>query len=58
MKGPEEEFRYLLTAGDRGLKLITGHARTLRSAVSQDFDYCRRLYFAEMTWMIEAFRLD
>ena len=30
----------------------------LRSAVSQDFDYCRRLYFAEMTWRIEAFDLD
>jgi ribosomal protein S18 acetylase RimI-like enzyme len=30
----------------------------LRPAVAQDFDYCKRLYFAEMNWVIEELRLD
>jgi len=29
-----------------------------RPAASQDFDYCKRLYFAEMNWIIEALHLD
>ena len=29
-----------------------------RPAVDQDFDYCRRLYFAEMKWIIEQLHLD
>ena len=31
---------------------------TLRPALQQDFDYCRRLYFAEMKWIIEELHLD
>src|SRR5277367_3850138 len=31
---------------------------TLRPAVNQDFDYCRRLYFSEMKWIIEELHLD
>jgi GNAT superfamily N-acetyltransferase len=30
----------------------------LRPALHQDFDYCRRLYFAEMRWIIEKLLLD
>lgn len=30
----------------------------LRPALEQDFEYCRRLYFAEMRWIIEELRLD
>ena len=30
----------------------------LRPALQQDFDYCRRLYFAEMRWIIEELLLD
>ncbi len=30
----------------------------LRPAVPQDFEYCKRLYFAEMNWVIEELRLD
>jgi GNAT superfamily N-acetyltransferase len=30
----------------------------LRPALDQDFDYCRRLYFVEMNWIIEELRLD
>jgi GNAT superfamily N-acetyltransferase len=31
---------------------------TLRPAIDQDFEYCKRLYFAEMEWIIEQLRLD
>ena len=30
----------------------------LRPALDQDFEYCRRLYFAEMKWIIEELHLD
>jgi ribosomal protein S18 acetylase RimI-like enzyme len=30
----------------------------LRPALNQDFDYCRRLYFAELRWIIEKLLLD
>ena len=30
----------------------------LRPARQQDFEYCRRLYFAEMKWIIEKLHLD
>ena len=30
----------------------------LRLALQQDFVYCRRLYFAEMKWIIEELHLD
>jgi ribosomal protein S18 acetylase RimI-like enzyme len=30
----------------------------LRPALDQDFDYCRRLYFGEMEWIIEKLHLD
>ena len=30
----------------------------LRSANAHDFDYCRRVYFAEMKWIIEELRLN
>lgn len=30
----------------------------LRPALQQDFEYCRRLYFAEMKWIIEELHLD
>ena len=30
----------------------------LRPALQQDFDYCRRIYFAEMNWIIEELHLD
>jgi len=30
----------------------------LRPALNQDFAYCRRLYFGEMKWIIEALHLD
>jgi GNAT superfamily N-acetyltransferase len=30
----------------------------LRPALPQDFEYCRRLYFAEMKWIIEELHLD
>jgi GNAT superfamily N-acetyltransferase len=30
----------------------------LRPALEQDFDYCRRIYFAEMNWIIEELHLD
>jgi len=30
----------------------------LRPALDQDFDYCRRLYFGEMEWIIEELHLD
>ena len=30
----------------------------LHPALQQDFDYCRRLYFAEMKWIIEELDLD
>lgn len=30
----------------------------LRPAVRQDFEYCKRLYFAEMNWIIEELHLD
>jgi hypothetical protein len=29
-----------------------------RPALHQDFDYCRRLYFAEMRWIIEKLLLN
>ena len=29
-----------------------------RPARIQDFDYCRRIYFGEMSWIIEELRLD
>ena len=29
-----------------------------RPARNDDFDYCRRLYFGEMSWIIEQLRLD
>jgi ribosomal protein S18 acetylase RimI-like enzyme len=29
-----------------------------RQALDQDFDYCRRLYFGEMDWIIEALQID
>ena len=29
-----------------------------RQAVNQDFDYCKRLYFGEMEWIIEELHLD
>jgi GNAT superfamily N-acetyltransferase len=30
----------------------------LRAAIDGDFDYCRRLYFGEMKWIIEELNLD
>jgi ribosomal protein S18 acetylase RimI-like enzyme len=30
----------------------------LRPAIDCDFDYCRRLYFGEMEWIIEKLNLD
>src|SRR5438270_10947782 len=30
----------------------------LRPALDQDFEYCRRLYFDEMRWIVEELRLD
>src|SRR5579863_7613878 len=30
----------------------------LRPALEHDFEYCRRLYFAEMRWIIDELRLD
>jgi len=30
----------------------------LRPALKQDFDYCRRLYFGEMQWIIDELHLD
>ena len=30
----------------------------LRTALDQDFDYCRRLYFGEMRWIIEELHLN
>jgi len=30
----------------------------LRPALDQDFEYCRRLYFGEMRWIIEELHLD
>jgi GNAT superfamily N-acetyltransferase len=30
----------------------------LRPAVDHDFEYCRRLYFGEMRWIIEELHLD
>src|SRR5438067_10339746 len=30
----------------------------LRPSIVQDFEYCRRLYFAEMKWIIEELNLD
>ena len=30
----------------------------LRPALQQDFGYCRRIYFAEMNWIIEELHLD
>ena len=30
----------------------------LRPALDHDFEYCRRLYFGEMRWIIEELRLD
>jgi GNAT superfamily N-acetyltransferase len=30
----------------------------LRPALHQDFDYCRRVYFTEMNWIIEELHLD
>ncbi len=29
-----------------------------RPALGQDFDYCRRIYFAEMEWIIRELHLD
>jgi ribosomal protein S18 acetylase RimI-like enzyme len=29
-----------------------------RPAVGQDFDYCRRIYFAEMEWIIRELHID
>lgn len=31
---------------------------SLRPAVAEDFNYCKRLYFSEMDWIIEELRLD
>lgn len=31
---------------------------SLRPALDQDFDYCRRLYFCEMEWIIKELHLD
>jgi len=31
---------------------------SFRQALDQDFDYCRRLYFEEMEWIIEELHLD
>ena len=31
---------------------------SLRPALKQDFDYCRRLYFCEMDWIIQELHLD
>ena len=30
----------------------------LRPAVAEDFEYCKRLYFSEMDWIIEELSLD
>jgi GNAT superfamily N-acetyltransferase len=30
----------------------------LRAALDHDFEYCRRLYFGEMKWLIEELHLD
>jgi GNAT superfamily N-acetyltransferase len=30
----------------------------LRPSLNQDFDYCKRLYFCEMQWIIEQLHLD
>jgi ribosomal protein S18 acetylase RimI-like enzyme len=30
----------------------------LRSALSDDFEYCRRIYFTEMEWIIEKLHLN
>jgi len=30
----------------------------LRPAIDHDFEYCRRLYFVEMKWIIEELNLD
>jgi GNAT superfamily N-acetyltransferase len=31
---------------------------TFRPACAQDFEYCKRLYFAEMQWIIDELNLD
>jgi GNAT superfamily N-acetyltransferase len=31
---------------------------SFRQAVNQDFDYCKRLYFGEMEWIIKELHLD
>lgn len=31
---------------------------SFRQALDQDFDYCKRLYFAEMEWIIKELLLD
>jgi GNAT superfamily N-acetyltransferase len=31
---------------------------SFRQALEQDFDYCKRLYFGEMEWIIEELHLD
>ncbi len=31
---------------------------SLRQALDQDFDYCKRLYFGEMEWIIQELHLD
>src|SRR5262249_17031621 len=31
---------------------------TLRPALNQEFEYCKRLFFAEMEWIIEELHLD
>jgi GNAT superfamily N-acetyltransferase len=31
---------------------------SFRQALDQDFDYCKRLYFGEMEWIIEKLHLD
>ncbi len=31
---------------------------TFRPALAEDFEYCRRIYFAEMQWILDALHLD
>jgi GNAT superfamily N-acetyltransferase len=53
-----------LAAAGESLEAITSMLQNrpvpieLRPAVDHDFEYCRRLYFGEMRWIIEELHLD
>jgi GNAT superfamily N-acetyltransferase len=46
------EFRHGVYAIDVPMQI------TFRPACAQDFEYCKRLYFAEMQWIIDELNLD